>query len=387
MFKNKFYIGLLSISLLFSCSKEQTEVASLKKQETESTHICTEMELPESKLKAASLTSKRWTPGTVIRVKFLNGTAFLQSKVIQFASQWLPYANIEFQFVASTANADIKINFDNSGSSWSYVGVDCQSIAQNAASMNYGWFTSSTSDVEFSRTVIHEFGHALSLIHEHQSPAANIPWNKAAVYAYYAGAPNYWSAATVDVNIFAKYSATQTNFSSFDAQSIMLYSISSKLTTNGFSVGSNTTLSATDKSFISQIYPFGNLTRFYRYYIYSHHFYTSNFNELGYTGLESIMGKIYKTQVSGTSPIYRYYNTKNGDRLSTLNYNELKGGGNGWSYEGVSGYAFASKVAGTIPVYRYFGSYGDHFYTTNYNELGGGRSGFTYEGVAFYILP
>jgi len=59
--------------------------------------------------------------------------------------------------------------------------------------MNFGWFDDNTSDSEFSRTVIHEFGHALGMIHEHQHPLAAIPWDKDKVYTYYAGYPNYWS--------------------------------------------------------------------------------------------------------------------------------------------------------------------------------------------------
>ena len=56
-------------------------------------------------------------------------------------------------------------------------------------------------------------------------------------------------------NLFAKYSTTQTQYSAYDTQSIMHYSISSSLTTNGFSVGSNTVLSTTDKQFIASVYP------------------------------------------------------------------------------------------------------------------------------------
>lgn len=61
--------------------------------------------------------------------------------------------------------------------------------------------------------------------------------------------------AQVDSNLFAKYSTTQTQYSAYDTQSIMHYSISSSLTTNGFSVGSNTVLSTTDKQFIASVYP------------------------------------------------------------------------------------------------------------------------------------
>ncbi|WP_246008671.1 zinc metalloprotease [Chryseobacterium lactis] len=93
------------------------------------------------------------------------------------------------------------------------------------------------------------------MIHEHLNPLASIPWDKPKVYAYYSGAPNYWDKAKIDNNLFKKYSTAQTQYSAYDTKSIMHYSISPDLTTNGFSVGSNTVLSPTDKQFIATVYP------------------------------------------------------------------------------------------------------------------------------------
>lgn len=120
--------------------------------------------------------------------------------------------------------------------------------------MNFGWFNSSTSDQEFSRVAIHEFGHALGMIHEHQHPLASIPWDVNAVYQYYADTQG-WSKAQVDNNIFAKYSTSQTNYSTYDQASIMHYPVEEELTIGNFSVGWNTVLSSTDKSFIASVYP------------------------------------------------------------------------------------------------------------------------------------
>jgi hypothetical protein len=59
--------------------------------------------------------------------------------------------------------------------------------------------------------VLHEFGHALGLIHEHQNPVGGIQWNKPAVYADLGGPPNFWGKATVDNNMFATYAKDQIN--------------------------------------------------------------------------------------------------------------------------------------------------------------------------------
>jgi hypothetical protein len=193
-----------------------------------------------------------WADGRTLRVKLLGGSPFVQGKVNQYALAWKDCANITLQFVTS-GDAEIRVSF-NPGGSWSYVGTDNLVISAGQPTMNYGWFTDSTPDDEFSRVIIHEFGHALGCIHEHQSPAANIPWNKPAVYAYYQQTQG-WSPAQVDVNIFDLYAQSTTQYSAFDTQSIMLYAIPASLTTNGFSTGWNRVLSATDKSFIAGVYP------------------------------------------------------------------------------------------------------------------------------------
>lgn len=226
----------------------------------ETTQMCKDVYLPGqdnipgAASKGAVITNKKWANGSVITVGLYGGSTYVRNKVMQYAKEWSKYANITFNFVTS-GTPQIRVTFTSGAGSYSYIGTDALTIASNKETMNFGWFNDSTSDTEFSRTVIHEFGHALGMIHEHQHPLAAIPWDKPKVYAYYAGAPNYWTQAQVDNNLFAKYSTSQTQYSAYDTQSIMHYSISSTLTTNGFSVGSNTVLSPTDKQFIATVYP------------------------------------------------------------------------------------------------------------------------------------
>lgn len=252
-------------------------------------HVCTEISLPADKIEEASAravaenpanatpsqgfasdgkpdailgdtgppeialpTAKLWLPGRTLRVRMIGGSNLVRSKVQQYALTWCQYANLVITFVDS-GDAEIRISF-NPGGSWSYVGTDCLTIPANSPTMNYGWFNDNTPDNEFSRVILHEFGHAVGCIHEMSSPAETIQWNKPAVYAYYLRTQG-WNQAEVDRQIFSVYSAETTTFSRFDPQSIMLYSIPAELTTNGFSVGWNRVLSDLDKAFIGQVYP------------------------------------------------------------------------------------------------------------------------------------
>lgn len=200
-----------------------------------------------------------WANGKTIKVKFLNGTAFLQGKVKQYAKIWEGYANVKFSFVTS-GTADLKVGFKYNGDegSWSYLGTDALTYAPgNEQSMNFGWFDANSPESDFSGTILHEFGHALGLAHEQASPNQNIQWNKPVVYAYFQGPPNNWTKADVDAQVFAKYGKNDKtiSYTAYDPASIMQYFIDESFTTDGFSVGENTVLSATDKSHIAKVYP------------------------------------------------------------------------------------------------------------------------------------
>jgi hypothetical protein len=115
----------------------------------------------------------------------------VQAKVEEFAHQWSDHGDVKFDF-GSDPQAEIRISFQHQGS-WSYVGTDALSVPSDEPTMNYGWLTPGSPDNEYSRVVLHEFGHALACIHEHQHPEAGIPWDKEAVYNYYTGPPNNWT--------------------------------------------------------------------------------------------------------------------------------------------------------------------------------------------------
>ncbi|KAF9038885.1 hypothetical protein BDP27DRAFT_1183588, partial [Rhodocollybia butyracea] len=212
---------------------------------------------PDAPLAIGLYVRKMWLPGRTLRCYFMGGSPYVQSKIREYAAVWEQYANIYFEFVDDRL-AEIRISFDLADGSWSYLGTDALLRRADQATMNYGWFNDNTPDEEFSRTVVHEFGHALGCVHEHQQPNANIQWNKPVVYNSY-WISQRWTRAEVDAQVFARYNAADVTSSAFDNLSIMEYAIPAEFTLNGWSAPNNTHLSQTDIAFITTMYPGANV--------------------------------------------------------------------------------------------------------------------------------
>jgi len=156
-----------------------------------------------------------------------------------------PLVNLKFNFVTNPSEAQVRISFEPNGGAWSLVGTDCLQET-DGATMNLGWF-----DVA---TVMHEFGHTLGMIHEHQNPHDNpILWNEEKVFQW-ARETQGWSSETTRENIIdtPNYGI---NGSQFDPLSIMLYFFPADLTTNNKGTHQNLRLSGLDAEWIAKMYP------------------------------------------------------------------------------------------------------------------------------------
>ena len=240
--------------------------------------------------KAVFMTDKLWTQ-SMIKVGFIGGQSWKWAWVAKVITETIMvYANINFQFIfdpLQTKNCDIRISFVSQYGCYSYVGTDAlDSSILNQESMNLGWmdapfnynFTYNglnyRTPVSFDRggypglgtTIVHEFGHAMGMCHEHQTPFGNpFVWNTNTLYSYFGGSPNYWSQDDINNNIIDRYSLTNTNGSQFDPDSIMKYSFSSNLLINPspevvrYIEKDNFILSDCDKYWLSHNYPGRNV--------------------------------------------------------------------------------------------------------------------------------
>lgn len=174
-----------------------------------------------------------------------------------------PIVNIKFKFyedeeaktLLNPAVCDIRIAFDPTKGAWSLLGKDILSEKdKTVTTMNLGWF-----DVP---TTLHEFCHAIAMVHEHQNPnGVPIDWNIDAVNQW-ALESQGWDEKTTFENIVNKYKKDQINGSEYDPLSIMLYFFPGTLVNKpgtkrccGKGTQQNFQFSPYDVLFLNKIYP------------------------------------------------------------------------------------------------------------------------------------
>lgn len=241
-----------------------------------------------TKLKAAFKIASLWPHGSDIKIAFMDGTPYQRDWVQKVVMEKLVPHVSKLNFVWNTAvnEADIRISFAQKGAAWSMIGTESRSVPFNQPSMNLGWIDDMTSNngpkyAGTGQVVIHEFCHALGMIHEHQTPMDNpIKWNKPVVISEIKKTNPSWSDAIIEHNMFAKYGDWQlcqdtkklpdgpekeaklqqacqgelVNGSKYDPKSIMHYFFPANWMLEGPEIATNTELSPVDIQWLRKMY-------------------------------------------------------------------------------------------------------------------------------------
>jgi serralysin len=195
-----------------------------------------------------------WDNGKVLKVKIMSGSPKYKEMIKKYAKEWEKYANIKFEFV-ETGDSHIRVILtgNDGGGNYSKLGTMANMVPQDEHTLHLD--TTSFTTAQYTYTaIVHEFGHAIGLMHEHMNPTSGIKWDKNRVYAAYKMQQG-WSKEQVDAQLFKKYSITYTNGTKYDAKSIMHYPISRWETLDGFFVDWNYSISEGDKQIVSALYP------------------------------------------------------------------------------------------------------------------------------------
>ncbi|MFJ3980646.1 beta-glucuronidase AbsR1 [Streptomyces fungicidicus] len=182
-----------------------------------------------------------WVNGTVLHYCFFDGETAGSEIAVPGAARtrWVPWGGakeqqdvvrecfaewrelgmgLTFTEVRDRTEAELRIGFQPGDGCWSAVGREALRVGAHERTMNFGWDLTAPGE---RATALHQIGHALGMLHEHQSPHAGIHWDDESVYAELAGHPHHWSRERTYHNVLRKLGPEEANGSVWDPQSIM----------------------------------------------------------------------------------------------------------------------------------------------------------------------
>jgi hypothetical protein len=192
----------------------------------------------------------------VFRFFFMQTPASLVERVIGRAREWTKYINVKFDVVQNASQANARVRCSRLLGHSSHVGID----AARETDLSKPTMTLGFSDLVDFRAqekhndfvVLHEVGHALGFIHEHNRRDAPHDFKTAETIAYFAR--RGLNAAQVQSNIFDRWNRDLIRQSAYDTKSIMHYMFPDEIMVSGHGVPQNYELSQDDVQIARDLY-------------------------------------------------------------------------------------------------------------------------------------
>lgn len=193
---------------------------------------------------------KLWPQNKTITISFMEVSEKDKALFKKTIESFAPYVNLKFKFVDGN-DGEIRIATEKNAGDWSESGTAALYAPPDEETLNVD--THGFDDKTIKRKILHEFGHALGLEHEHQHPERPFSFNAPDVYRTFKASGA--STTVITSNILAPLNPAGLKTSDYDQKSVMHYPFFASSTSNNVRIPANEELSQGDKDFLTSLYP------------------------------------------------------------------------------------------------------------------------------------
>jgi hypothetical protein len=192
----------------------------------------------------------------ILPVAFLDGSPDQRRWVREIAPKWTDRGGAEgiyFDFKHNRPDAAIRIRF-NTKDNWSKIGTDALDVSEyTEPTMKLASVTLNQTKELVQFYILHEFGHALGLLHEHKHPGTTFKWNEKVVYPFYE--QRGWTKQQIAeqiINRYESYLYECKGATEYDVGSVMQYPVPEGHA--NIVLGYNPILTAGDRRCVAELY-------------------------------------------------------------------------------------------------------------------------------------